>query len=245
MRRCSAIWPASSLRSAPVGEAPLLADPAAAHDPFPLTPVQEAYWLGRQSLVELGEVACHVYVEFRLRTLDLERLTWAWRTVIDRHPMLRTVIEPAGTQRILAEVPPSPSPLLISVRLPPTMQNAALALRETMSHQVLPCDRWPLFEVRVTRISADDWRLHLSIDALILDGESSNLLLQEVFDLYHGRTSPAAPLNSPSAITSCICRLLRCDRESARLLGSAARHAASRARPAAGGRSCAPGRSAL
>ena len=38
--------------------------------------------------------------------LDLERLTWAWRAVIDRHPMLRAVVEPDGTQRILAEVPP-------------------------------------------------------------------------------------------------------------------------------------------
>jgi hypothetical protein len=58
--------------SGPVGEAvPLLAHPAAAHAPFPLTPVQEAYWLGRQRLVELSEVACHVYVELRLRRLDL------------------------------------------------------------------------------------------------------------------------------------------------------------------------------
>ena len=47
-----------------------------------------------------------------------------------------------------------------------------------MSHQVLPSDRWPLFEVRVTRVATEDWRLHFSIDALILDGESNNLLLR-------------------------------------------------------------------
>ena len=56
-------------------------------------------------------------------------------------------------------------------------EAAALAVREEMSHQVLPSDRWPLFEVRVTHVAAEDWRLHLSIDALILDGESNNLLL--------------------------------------------------------------------
>ncbi len=65
-------------------------------------------------------------------------------------------------------------------------EAAPRAVRETMSHQVLPSDRWPLFEVRVTRVAAADWRLHLSLDALILDGESNNRLLQEVFDLYHG-----------------------------------------------------------
>ena len=44
--------------------------------------------------------------------------------------------------------------------------------------------------MNVTRIAEGDWRLHLSIDALILDGESNNLLLEEIFDLYHGRTLP-------------------------------------------------------
>ncbi len=177
--------------SQPVGETPLLADPAAARVSFPLTPVQEAYWLGRQSLVELGEVACHVYVEFRLPALDLERLAWAWRAVIDRHPMLRAVIEPAGTQRILAEVPPFTIAFADhSEAARDDAEAAARAVRETMSHQVLPSDRWPLFEVRATRVAAEDWRLHLSIDALMLDGESNNLLLEEVFDLYHGRSTP-------------------------------------------------------
>jgi amino acid adenylation domain-containing protein len=178
--------------SQPIAETiSLVADQAATHDPFPLTPLQEAYWLGRQSLVELGEVACHVYVEFRLPALDLERLAWAWRALIDRHPMLRAVIEPAGTQRILAQVPPFTIAFAdYSDASRDDAEAATRAVRETMSHQVLPCDRWPLFEVRVTRVTDDDWRLHLSIDALILDGESSNLLLQEVFDLYQGRTTP-------------------------------------------------------
>ena len=179
----------------PVNTAPpLRADPGAAHTPFPLTPVQEAYWLGRQHLVDLGEVACHVYAELRLRTLDLDRLTRAWQAVIDRHPMLRAVIEPDGTQRVLPEVPPFRIAFADHSDAPAAEAEAgACAVREAMSHQVLPCERWPLFEVRVTRVAVEDWRLHLSIDALILDGESNNLLLQEVFDLYHGRTTPVAP----------------------------------------------------
>ncbi len=179
----------------PAGAAPpLQADPAAAHAPFPLTPVQEAYWLGRQRLVDLGEVACHVYAELRLHTLDLERLTRAWRAVIDRHPMLRAVIGPDGTQHILAAVPPFNIAFADHSDTPAAAAEAAArAVRETMSHQVLPCDRWPLFEVRVTRVAAADWRLHLSLDALILDGESNNRLLQEVFDLYQDRTAPGRP----------------------------------------------------
>src|SRR5690606_17582912 len=71
----------------------------------------------------------------------------------------------------------------------------AAAIREEMSHQVLPADRWPLFDIRVTGVAATDWRVHLSLDALILDGESIHLLLQEVFDRYHG----GAPATHSSA----------------------------------------------
>ena len=116
--------------------------------------MQEAYWLGRQSLVELGEVACHVYVELRVRALDLDRLTWAWRAVIDRHPdaargdrarMARSASWPKFRRS------PLPSPITVRPRTR-KRRAAARAVREAMSHQVLPCDRWPLFEVRVTRV---------------------------------------------------------------------------------------------
>ena len=62
-------------------------------------------------------------------------------------------------------------------------------LRAEMSHQVLPLGQWPMFDVRLTRVNQQDWHLHLSIDALILDGESAAFLLNEIFTRYHG-TSP-------------------------------------------------------
>ncbi|MBJ3778892.1 non-ribosomal peptide synthetase, partial [Acuticoccus mangrovi] len=167
---------------------PLRVDREGAFDPFPLTPVQQAYWFGRQQLVALGDVACHVYAELVVRDLDLPRFTTAWRSAIDRHPMLRAVIAADGSQRILETVPPFVIPCADHADAPREVgEAAAAATREAMSHQVLPTDRWPLFDVRATRLSDDDWRVHLSIDALILDGESNNRLLQEVFDHYCGR----------------------------------------------------------
>ncbi|MGE0155321.1 MAG: condensation domain-containing protein, partial [Reyranellaceae bacterium] len=171
--------------------APLLIDQDGAFAPFPLTPVQQAYWFGRQQLVALGDVACHVYAELVVRDLDLPRFTAAWRNAIDRHPMLRAVIAPDGSQRILQTVPPFVIPCADHADAPHEVgEAAATATREAMSHQVLPTDRWPLFDVRVTRLRDEDWRVHLSIDALILDGESNNRLLQEVFDDYRGRPAP-------------------------------------------------------
>src|SRR4029077_21248774 len=64
------------------------ADADSAQAPFPLTQTQQAYWLGRQGLVALGNVACHAYTEYEIRHLDVDRLTWAWNAVVARHPML-------------------------------------------------------------------------------------------------------------------------------------------------------------
>src|SRR5690606_34741232 len=169
------------------GEAPVLVagDPANAHSPFPLTPVQSAYWLGRQNLVALGEGACHAYSEYRLRRLDLEAFTAAWRAVIARHPMLRTVVRDDATQQVLEAVPAfeivfADHSTLASAEPEAEAETeteaeaAVLAIRNEMSRASRPSDRWPLFDVRVTRVAADDWRVHLGIDALILDGESTS-----------------------------------------------------------------------
>src|SRR5262249_39352067 len=145
--------------------------------------------LGRQSLIELGEVACHAYVELKLRALDVERFAAALRSAIARHPMLRAVIEPSGTQRILKDVPPFEIAVTDASALPIVQAEAcARGLREEMAHKVLDVQRWPLFEVKVTRVANEDWRLHVGIDALILDGESMALLLSEVFALYEGQS---------------------------------------------------------
>jgi amino acid adenylation domain-containing protein len=187
---------AATLRAcAPQDRGPaLVADPAAAYAPFPLTPVQAAYWLGRQQLVVLGDVACHVYLELQCVPLDVPRLEAAWRAVITRHPMLRTVITPDGQQRVLPEVPPFTIPVGDYRAATRAEADAAVAaLRTTLSHQVLPADRWPLFDVRVTAVAADDWRLHLSIDALLVDGESLTRLVTEVCAIYGGRATPAPP----------------------------------------------------
>ena len=91
--------------------APLVCDAAGAHAPFPLTPVQQAYWLGRQRLVALGDVACHVYMELRLADLDVAAFEGAWQEAIARHPMRArwsTPTAPADSAR--------PSTLLAAVR---------------------------------------------------------------------------------------------------------------------------------
>jgi non-ribosomal peptide synthetase component F len=48
-----------------------------------------------------------------------------------------------------------------------------------MSHQILAADKWPLFEICVTRLDQNRDRLHISLDALTGDAHSFNLLFAD------------------------------------------------------------------
>ncbi|KAF1011100.1 MAG: Tyrocidine synthase 1 [Pseudomonas fluorescens] len=94
------------LTQTPVAQQEIVADPAHRHAPFPMTEVQQAYWLGRDPSLVLGGVSCHFYREYDVQDLDLPRLQQALNRLIERHDMLRAVFDPQGKARILAHVPP-------------------------------------------------------------------------------------------------------------------------------------------
>ena len=162
-------------------------DLADRHRPFPLSDVQAAYWLGRTGGFELGGTSCHYYGELERTGLDVDRLSRSWQALIERHEMLRAVVEDDGQQHIL----PHPPAYTIDVRdlrgRPPAEVAAALGqTRAELSHQVFDPKRWPLFDLRLHRLDGDRTRLHLSIDLLIMDVSSFVGLLTEWRRLYEG-----------------------------------------------------------
>jgi len=182
-------------RAETLGLPTLVPDPENRHEPFPLTDVQEAYWLGRSGEFELGNVATHNYLELDLGAVDVARFEHAWRRLIDRHDMLRAIVQPDGRQRILAEVPPYEVRVLELEDLPAEEAERELqALRHEMSHQVLPADRWPLFEVRASRLAPERIRLHISFDFLIGDAWSWEILLRELLGFYRDPEAELEPL---------------------------------------------------
>ncbi|MFL6335768.1 MAG: condensation domain-containing protein, partial [Pyrinomonadaceae bacterium] len=161
-------------------------EPHKLHEPFPLTDIQQAYWVGRSGAFELGNVSTHVYLELENDRLDLSRFELAWQRLIERHGMLRAVVDSDGRQRVLAEVPPYRLGVLDLSESEEAQVEAELeTIRERMSHQVLPSDRWPLFEVRASRLRGGRIRLHVSIDILICDGWSLQLVLHELSLFYN------------------------------------------------------------
>ncbi|MEW9532626.1 amino acid adenylation domain-containing protein [Microbispora sp. NPDC049125] len=151
----------------------IVARPEDAHLPFPLTDTQQAYWIGRSDAVEFGNVGCHGYWEWESTGLDVERFRRAWAAVVRRHEMLRAVILPDGTQRVLTDVPEYEIPVLdLRSEEPEAAEARAAELRDELSHRVLPADRWPLWDVRLTLLPGGRVRLHLGLDLLIIDAWS-------------------------------------------------------------------------
>ncbi|MGW0284424.1 amino acid adenylation domain-containing protein [Streptomyces sp. NPDC003236] len=161
------------------------------HDPFPLTDVQRAYWIGRSGSVG-GDVSCHLYVELDVDDVDLPRLERSWHALVRRHDALRIVVDEDGAQRILADVPDYRIEVEDLRALDDAGRDSRLeATRRAMSHQVLPSETWPLFDVRASRTGDTEARLHFGIDTLIADGGSVQILLRELLAVYRGELRPS------------------------------------------------------
>ncbi|HEV2147309.1 MAG TPA: condensation domain-containing protein, partial [Longimicrobiaceae bacterium] len=170
-------------------------DPDRRHEPFPLTDVQQAYWVGRSAGIELGGVATHVYLELEREDLDLARFQDAWNRLVRRHDMLRAVVLSGREQRILPSVPEYRIEVLDLRGAAPDAREAELAaLRERLSHQVLPADRWPLFDLRATLLPGGATRVHVGFDLLIGDARSFVVLQEELRILYEDPGAELPPL---------------------------------------------------
>ncbi|WP_415717911.1 amino acid adenylation domain-containing protein [Maridesulfovibrio sp.] len=172
----------------------LKADPENQHTPFPLTDIQHAYWVGRGD-IESGGVSCHLYLELDLNSFDKEKAELAVNTLIERHPMLRTIITKDGQQQFLEEIPrySIATEDLSSI----TEEQVAMKLetvRDSMSHAVHSSDTWPLFALRASQKPDNSTRLHISFDLLIGDGMTLLILARELSALYNVTPKPSQNL---------------------------------------------------
>ncbi|HEX6097855.1 MAG TPA: amino acid adenylation domain-containing protein [Thermoanaerobaculia bacterium] len=182
--------PAGERAAAPV----IIPDPAHRGEPFPLNEVQEAYWIGRRGDFQLGDVAAHLYVEVDCRGVEPAAIGDALDRLIRRHDMLRCVVDADGRQRILAEVPRYEMPVRdLRDQTPAAVAAALETVRGELAHQVLPSDRWPLFDIRATRLG-DQVRLHMSLDLLIGDALSWLILCRELGTLARDPDASLPPL---------------------------------------------------
>lgn len=154
------------------------------YEPFPLTDVQYAYWIGRSTHYSLGQVGTHCYFELDMEDCNYEKLELAFNRLIAEHDMMRAVVLSDGSQRILK----GELKYKISVkRLKGENAKEYLAkVREDMSHQLIDTSIWPLFDIRATEYEEKKTRIHISFDNIIFDGFSMFHILGEWKKLYDG-----------------------------------------------------------
>ncbi len=162
----------------------IVADPANDSERFPLTDIQQAYWLGRRNDMSFGNVSCYLYTEFDSDGIDIVRLEEAWNRLISRHGMLRVVIDSDGAQRILDDVPRYKFDITDLRETPPeTSQDRLLQIRSAASSRIAIPDDWPLFDVRIT-LHENLTRVHVGFDLIALDAASIHALRVEWAALY-------------------------------------------------------------
>ena len=160
------------------------------YDSFPLTEIQHAYWMGRNGGIELGNVATHYYFELDCANLDLKQFNKAFCKLIERHDMLRGIVDQDGQQRILKQVPA----YFIQVQdlrnsKPEQKESQLVATRAEMASQILPADQWPLFDIRAIQLSDSLSRVYFSWDFINQDAWSLYILFDEWHALYQDLTT--------------------------------------------------------
>lgn len=158
-------------------------EPARQHEPFPLTDIQQAYWLGRSGAFELGNIGTHGYREIDVTGVEHSVIENAFNTLIQRHGMLRMIVQDDGQQRILENTPH------YQITLSETNSEAR---RKELSHQVFIPNTWPLFHLEAIRLSPEKTRYLVSFDVLLGDAWSLQVLGREMGQLIMGL--PLEPL---------------------------------------------------
>ncbi len=169
-------------------------DPA---EPFPLAPMQHAYWVGREDSHALGGVAAHLYIEFDgqlAADADAHRFTAAVAALAQRHPMLRARVLADGTQCIGAI---HPQACVVRDLRGATTEEVEAELdrrRDEGTHRRLPVADGAMFRAELTLLPGGVSRVHLDVDMLAADAMSYRVLVDDLARLHRGEV--LAPIAS-------------------------------------------------
>ncbi|HEY7414694.1 MAG TPA: condensation domain-containing protein, partial [Ktedonobacteraceae bacterium] len=170
-------------------------NPEQRYEPFALTDVQLAYWVGRSIPIGSSYVGNHAYIEVEAYRLDIARFNRAMQRLIQRHEMLRAVLLPGGQQRILETVPPFAA-TIVNLQEEDTLEAAdrLRQIRQEMDHQLISVEQWPAFDIRIILLAEGRCQIHLSIESLFVDAWSMHLLIEEFAHFYFHSDTPLPAL---------------------------------------------------
>lgn len=161
------------------------------NNPFPLTDVQYAYWIGRGEDQTLGGIGCHAYLEFEGEGVEPEKLEQAWKAVQYHHPMLRARFLDNGTQEIMEK--PYDEHIMVCDYRNETLERAETLLlenRNKLSHRKLHIESGEVAGICLSLLPNNKSRIHFDVDLLVADVQSLQIMLRDLATAYGGRDLP-------------------------------------------------------
>ncbi len=155
---------------------------------FALNNVQQAYLYGRNTHFELGNTSAHCYQEFLFETLDIPKLERAFNRLLQRHRALRTIFSDQE-QWVLEDVADYQFEIHRCQH-----EDELLAIRNRLSHKIYEPNQYPLFDIEISEF-AHSFRVHFSMDLLLMDGRSYVIFMNEWAALYNDAQAQLALLN--------------------------------------------------
>lgn len=154
----------------------------AEQNPFPLTGMQQAYWIGQSGALPLSTQA-RFYVELETDAFAADLLSAAINRLVAQHGMLRAVISATGEQQVLPQVPPYQTRIHHLDALDNSARAAALhTLRNQIRSRAWPASQWPQFDIQASQCGAR-MRLHLHFALWMADGISIQIVIGQLLAL--------------------------------------------------------------
>ncbi len=155
------------------------------YEEFPLTDIQFSYLMGQDTSYRYGGTNCKIYSEFEFDKLDPDKVQKAWESVINSNDMLHALIDESGVQRILKDYVIPTIDYKDIRNLSKARQDEYLrSKREELTVKKYNPGEWPQYTLEMTR-TVDKYVLHFSLDMLVADFVSVNLIFDEFEEFYY------------------------------------------------------------
>ncbi len=166
-------------------ESKVIVDKENRYKEFPLTDIQFSYLMGQDNSYRYGGTNCKIYSEFEFDELKIDRVQKSWEKVVNTNDMLHAIIDESGIQRILKDYE-IPDIEYTDIRQLNDVQQAKYLKdkRDELTVKKYVPGEWPQYTVEITR-SSDKYVLHFSLDMLIADFVSVNLIFDEFEEFYY------------------------------------------------------------
>ncbi|MFB9228755.1 condensation domain-containing protein, partial [Vibrio lentus] len=154
----------------------LTPDPEARFEPFPLTEIQRAYWMGQSPGLPLN-CGTHYLVELDGEDVNIGRLENAWNSLVQHHDMLRVELVDIEIQRVSQD----PTRFFTSIDLM-TCDNEEDAKSQLARwwRSISSAKDATLFAAQAFSYNDSRCRLGLIFNYLSLDGFSIKMLLRQL-----------------------------------------------------------------